>query len=125
MNIKESLEFNNFVIIGNTINKEKYAYKIKSSILRANKNCFSIKENGNSLNEVPFDIDVLDLCINPKYGLEYLKDSKKTYKYVVIQPGAESDEIINYLKEHNIDYVLGCLLLAFKVYKGIEVENND
>lgn len=125
MNIKESLEFNNFVIIGNTINKEKYAYKIKSSILRANKSCFSIKEDGNSLNEVPFDIDVLDLCINPKYGLEYLKDSKKTYKYVVIQPGAESDEIINYLKEHNIDYVLGCLLLAFKIYKGIEVENND
>ena len=125
MDLKQSLEFNNFLVLGDTTKKEKYAYKIKSSILRADKNCFCVREDGNSIDDCPFEIDVLDLCINPIRGLEYLKSTKKKFKYVVIQPGASSDDIEKYLSDNKIEFVNGGLLMAFKVYKGIEVEEND
>lgn len=121
MNLKESLEFNNFLVIGNTTNEEKYAYKIKSSLLRAGKNVVSIKEDYMHIDDIKEDIDVLDLCINPNSGLRYLEETNRTFKFVIIQPGAESIEIKNYLEKRNIEYVEGCLLLALKIHKGIEV----
>ncbi len=32
------------------------------------------------------------------------------------QPGAESEEIINFLEDHNMDYIEGCLLVGLKLY---------
>ena len=63
------------------------------------------------------NIDVLDLCINPNLGINLLKENKKEIKVVVIQPGAESLDIINYLSNNNIPYIEGCLLVGLSLYK--------
>ena len=62
------------------------------------------------------DIEVLDLCINPALGIKLLKENNKKIKIVVIQPGAESEEIIDFLNEKNIEFIEGCLLLGLSLY---------
>ena len=41
---------------------------------------------------------------------------KKDCKCVLIQPGAESAEIIEFLKENNIDYLEDCVLIGLDEY---------
>lgn len=117
MNLQEVMELKNFVVVGNTINEEKYAYKIKHSLLEKGYIVRSVGKELNSINDVDIDIDVLDLCINPALGINLLKENKKPVKIVVIQPGAESEEIINYLKDNNIEYLEACVLLGISLYK--------
>jgi len=69
-----------------------------------------------SINDVPEAIDVIDLCIHPAKGLKLLQECEKDYKYILIQPGAESDEILNYLKETRCSYMEGCALVGVRLY---------
>lgn len=117
MELKEIMQLNNFVVVGDTINQEKYAYKIKQELIKNKYNVESVGKELNSINEVTFDIDCLDLCIHPAKGIKLLKENKKQIKIVVIQPGAESEEIINYLKENKINYIEACLLVGLRLYK--------
>ena len=117
MNLQEIMELKNFVVVGNTINEEKYAYKIKHALLKNGYNVGCVGKELASINEVAFEIEVLDLCINPALGINLLKENKKPVKIVVIQPGAESEEIINYLKDNNIEYLEACVLLGISLYK--------
>jgi uncharacterized protein len=65
-----------------------------------------------SLKDVKFDIDVIDLCINPKMGLELIKDAVKlNINKVLIQPGAESAEILKYCCDNEITAIEGCALV--------------
>ncbi len=116
MELKEIMQHNNFVVVGNTILEDKYAYKIKQGLLEKGYNACGVYKELNSINDVPFDIDILDLCINPILGLKFLKENNKHIKCVVIQPGAESDEIKAFLTENKIDFIEGCLLVGLKLY---------
>lgn len=117
MNLKDIMNFNNFVVVGNTTDTSKYAAKIKLGLEKASYNVCGVYKEFETINDVPFDIDVLDLCINPIKGLELLKNNNKKIKVVVIQPGAESIEIKNYLDENQIEYIEGCLLVGLSLYK--------
>lgn len=117
MTLENVMKLKNFVVVGNTINEEKYAYKIKDGLLKAGYNVECVGKELDSINDVTMDIDVLDLCINPNLGIKLLTENTKKIRVVIIQPGAESEEIIQYLKEKNIEYIEGCLLLALSLYK--------
>ena len=116
MDMKEIMAQKNFVVVGDTVNKSKYANMIKEGLLEKNYNVWSVGKELASINDVDGDIDILDLCINPPKGLELLKENKKPCKCVVIQPGAESDEIFAYLEQEKIPYIEGCLLVGLSVY---------
>ena len=62
------------------------------------------------------EIDIIDLCIHPVKGLKLLQECRKSFKCIVIQPGAESAEIFAYLKEKNLPYVESCLLVGLSLY---------
>lgn len=117
MTLDKVMKLDNFVVVGNTILEDKYAYKIKHELISAGYQVECVGKELDSINDVKAEIDVLDLCINPVVGIKLLKENKKKIKTVVIQPGAESDEIINFLKENNIDYLEGCLLVGLRLYK--------
>lgn len=108
MELKDLMNYKNFVVCGNTTNEEKFAYKIKEILLNNNYNVCSVPYETKSINEVGFDSFVLDLCINPIKGLNILKECTKNIIGVIIQPGAESDEIKTYLNENKIEFVEGC-----------------
>ncbi len=113
MTNKEMLSKKRFVVVGDTLNPEKYAYRIKTALLNSGYEVFSVGKELKSINEVE-DFDVLDLCINPVKGLMLLKETNKTIPFVLIQPGAESEEIDSYLKEMGIPFRHGCVLKALE-----------
>lgn len=117
MILKAMMEMKNWVVIGDVVNESKYAHKIMKALENENYTIagVSIKIGKNvykSLKEVPFEIQVIDLCVNPKFGINYIKEAKELgIKYVLIQPGAESNEIINYCMENDIYAVENCALI--------------
>jgi predicted CoA-binding protein len=117
MDLKEIMTQQTFAVLGDTLNKEKTAYEIKHKLTQKGYTVYPVGKELCSMNDIPENIDVIDLCIHPAKGLPLLKEYNKQVKAVVIQPGAESDEIIDYLKENHIPYVHGCLLLGLKVYR--------
>ena len=118
MDLKDIMQQSIFAVIGNTIDEEKYACKIKNALIEHGYTAYGVSKELKSVNDIEENIDIIDLCINPVKGLEYIKECKKQYKCIVIQPGAESDELKAYLEENNIPYVEGCLLLGLKLYAG-------
>lgn len=118
MDLQEVMAQRSFAVLGDTVNSEKYAYKIKKGLLDNGYAVYCVGKELSSLNEITGKIDVIDLCINPVKGLELLRESKKACKCVVIQPGAESPEIKAFLDEKKIPYIEGCVLVGLSIYKN-------
>ena len=119
MDLKEIMQENVFVVVGDTIKEEKYAFKIKNKLIDHGYTVYGVGKELKSINEVDDDIDIIDLCINPIRGLELIKECNKNYKCIVIQPGAESDELIEYMKRNNIQYIEGCLLVGLSLFLSL------
>ncbi|WP_342759096.1 CoA-binding protein [Kineothrix sedimenti] len=120
MDLKEIMQENVFAVVGDTINEEKYAYKIKNSLIERGYKVYAVGKELASINEITDDIDIIDLCINPVKGLQLMKECNKQYKCIVIQPGAESAELLEYLDQNKIPYIQGCLLVGLRLYPKAE-----
>jgi predicted CoA-binding protein len=116
MELKEVMEQNNFVVVGDTLKQEKYAWKIKAGLLKAGYCVYGVGKELQSINDVEGTIDIIDLCINPVRGLELIKELEKPFQCIVIQPGAESEELLEYLQNRNMPYIEGCLLVGLSLY---------
>lgn len=117
MELKEIMEQKVMVVVGDTLNEEKYAHKIKTKLIEKGYTVYAVGKELKSINDIDEEIDIIDLCINPVKGLEIIKDCKKNFKCVVIQPGAEREELLAYLTQNNIDFIEGCLLVGMRLYK--------
>lgn len=118
MEAHELMSLKNWVVIGDVLNSSKYAYKILKSLKDAGYNASGINprdtsgEAYKSLQEVPYGIEVIDLCINPVTGLQLVKEAKELgIKNILIQPGAESREILEFCKDNGITAIEGCALV--------------
>ena len=116
MDLKEIMQQNVFAVLGNTLDEEKYAYKIKTGLSKNGYTVYAVGKELQSLNDIPEEIDVIDLCIHPVKGLQLLKACKKPFKMIVIQPGAADEALYAYLKEQNVPYIDGCLLVGLSLY---------
>ncbi len=45
-----------------------------------------------------------------------MKECNKRYKCIVIQPGTECEELLEYLNQNKVPYIQGCLLMGLKLY---------
>lgn len=116
MDLREIMRYNVFAVVGDTLNEEKYAYKIKNELINSRYKVYSVGKELKSLNDIEEEVDIIDLCINPPAGIKLLKENKKNFKCIIIQPGAGSEEIIEYLEENNYPYIEGCLLVGIRLY---------
>ncbi|WP_373897255.1 CoA-binding protein [Haloimpatiens sp. FM7315] len=121
MNAGEFLNHKNWVVAGDVINKEKYASKILNRLQEKGYLVAGVhpKKQGEnlykSLKYIPFNVEVVDLCINSALGIEIVKEAKElNIDKVLIQPGAESEEIISYCKENGITAVEDCALVQLQ-----------
>lgn len=118
MEARELVKEKNWVVIGDVTNTTKYAYKILEKFKDKGHVVSGVHPKGGdgvykTLSEVPYKIDAIDLCVNPKLGLEFIKEAKVMgISKILIQPGAESEDIINYCNENNIVAIEGCALRA-------------
>lgn len=117
MDLKEVMEQKSFAIVGDTLNEEKFAYKIKTRMTANGYTVFSVGKELASINDIPSDLDIIDLCIHPAKGLKLMQECTKPFKCVVIQPGAESEELKAYLKETHTPFLESCLLVGLEKYK--------
>lgn len=116
MDLQKVMKQQVFVVVGNTMNEEKYAYKIKHSLLEKEYTVYAVGKELASINEVEDEIDIIDLCINPIKGLKLIQECQKSFKCIVIQPGAESKELLSYLQEKQLPYIESCLLVGISLY---------
>lgn len=125
MDLKEIMQQKVFVVVGDTINEEKYAYRIKNELKQNGYQVYCVGKELESINEIEESIDIIDLCINPVKGLQLMKECTKEFKSIVIQPGAESQELIEYLNEKNYPYIEGCLLVGMSLYSKSESYHDE
>lgn len=116
MDLKDIMQENIFAVVGDTLNEEKYAYKIKHELIQHGYKVYAVGKELASLNDIPDSIDIIDLCIHPAKGIKLLKECRKEFKCIVIQPGAESEEILEYLNQNSIPYIEGCVLVGLSLY---------
>jgi uncharacterized protein len=115
---KDLMQFKSWVVVGDVLNRSKYAYKILDRLKESGYNVVGVNPRDKSgelyktLKEVPYDIEVIDLCINHVLGLEIMKEAAEIgIKNVLIQPGAESADILNFCREKGINAIEGCVLV--------------
>lgn len=112
-------------LIGATTNKSKFGYKILKDLISKGYEVLPVTPNYEEIDgiktfkdvsELP-DVNVLNFVVPPKIGLEVTKKAYNLgFKKFWYQPGAESNEIKEYLESLNdpeVDYLF---------YKCIMVE---
>jgi len=105
-------EVRNISLVGATNNKEKYGYRILKNLENKGYNLYPVNPNYDeiegiktypSIKELPKEeIDLIVFVVPPKVGIKVLKEAyQEGYKKFWFQPGAESDEIEQYVKSLN------------------------
>ncbi len=122
MKMNEIMAQQRFAVVGDTLNRKKFACKIKYDLRANGYTAWPVGKELPSINDIPEEIDIIDLCINPEDGIRLLKECEKQVKGVVIQPGAGSDEIRAYLTQKEIPYLDGCVWRELKHYPIPETE---
>ena len=116
MDLRKIMCHQTFAVVGNTLNQEKYAAKIKEGLLSQGYTVYAVGAELPSLNNIPEDIDIIDLCIRPDRGLALLQENRKPFRCIVLQPGADSPELLRWLEEQHLPYIHGCLLVGMRLY---------
>ena len=116
MDPSEIMRQQTFAVVGDSLNSEKYAVKIKEGLLSQGYTVYAVGKELPSLNDIPGDIDNIDLCIRPDRGLALLQENRKPFRCIVLQPGADSPELIRWLEEQHLPYIHGCLLVGMRLY---------
>ncbi len=117
MELKEVMEQKTFAVVGDTLNEEKFACQIKHSMADHGYTVYPVGKQLSSLNDVPGELDVIDLCIHPVKGLKLMEECRKPVKCVVLQPGASSPELVACLDRKGYAHLDGCLLKGLEQYR--------
>lgn len=66
-----------------------------------------------SILDIPDEIDRATLYVSPKVGLKVIEDiAKKGVKELYLNPGSESDELVQKAEEMGLKPILACSILA-------------
>lgn len=101
------LDYKDWVVVGDVLNHFKYAYKILNSLKEAGFNVVglnpSIKndEPYNSLSDIPYKIEVLNLCINPIKGIKILQEAHelKIDKVLIYNQGLKAVKYLTFVEK--------------------------
>lgn len=114
---KDFFNYKKWCVVGDVVNTAKYAHKILNKLESNGFEVSGVNPKGgegvySSLEEVPYEIEVIDLCINSFMGMKIVEEANKLgIDKILIQPGAESEAILNYCKENGIEAIEGCVLV--------------
>lgn len=114
--------YKKWAVIGVSTNKEKYGYKIYKKFKENDYEVYGVNPNYeevdgdkiyNSLNELPEKVDVVNFVVNPKIGYDFLKQCIQLgIKYIWLQPGTVSEDILSFAAENGIEVVQACVLVC-------------
>ncbi|RCW58699.1 CoA-binding protein [Halanaerobium sp. ST460_2HS_T2] len=117
--IEKTMKLKNWAVVGATTKKNRFGYKIVKKLKENDYNVFPVNPKFekvaelkcyNDLSAIDAKIDVVDMVINPKHGINVMEEIKKLgIKYVWMQPGTRSQEIRDFAAENNIELVEDCI----------------
>ncbi len=109
-------------IIGASQNREKFSNKAVRAYLKKGWDVFPINPKYDKIENlecyptiigVPGDIDIASFYVPPASGEEIAKQlPKKNVKTAYLNPGSESDDLIQILKNRDIKPILACSINA-------------
>jgi len=120
MNLKkETMELKNWAVVGATTKKNRFGYKIVKKLKENDYNVFPVNPKFDKvaglkcyddLSSIDGKIDVVDMVVNPKYGIKVMKEIDKLgIKYVWLQPGTRSQEIRDFAAANEIELIENCI----------------
>ena len=114
----DMLAMQKWAVVGDALNENKPAFRIAKKLQDAGKDVHIVNPRektercARALSEIDASIDVVDLVISPKIGPSIIDDCASLgIKNVYIQPGAESDEILEKCSHAGISVHQGCVLV--------------
>lgn len=115
-------ENNVFAVVGVSRNPSKFGYIIYQDLKRKGYKVYPINPNATmingdksygSLSELPIKPDVVDMVVPPEVALEVVKECYELGIHKVwLQPGAESDEVIDFCYDHDIEVIYGMCVMV-------------
>ncbi|EHR78716.1 CoA-binding protein [Thermococcus litoralis DSM 5473] len=119
MNVKE---FKKIALVGASKNPAKYGNIILKDLLSKGFEVLPVNPNYDeieglkcyrSVKELPKDVDVIVFVVPPKVGLQVAKEAVEAgFKKLWFQPGAESEEIREFLERAGVEYSFGkCIMV--------------
>lgn len=109
-------------VIGASSNHEKYGNKAVRAYLLKGYEVFPVNPNEKTIEglksyksilDIEEEIDRVTLYVPPKVGLTIIEEiAKKGAKELYINPGAESDELIEKARKLGLNPILACSILA-------------
>ena len=75
-----------------------------------------------SILDIPGEVDRASLYVPPKVGLKVIEEiARKGVKEVYINPGAESDELVDKARKLGLNPILACSILAVGLNPEIDI----
>ncbi len=119
MDALEMLKEKNWAVIGASIDKSKFSYKIPKILKEQGYKVYLINPKYdeiegqkvyNNLKEVPGKIDAIDMIVNPKFAKGYLEEAKQLgIKNIFFQPGSFDKSLEKILEDSNFNVVNDCV----------------
>ncbi|MHA1410586.1 MAG: CoA-binding protein [Candidatus Odinarchaeia archaeon] len=128
--VRSFLDIKNiFAVVGVSRDPSKYGHRIYFTLRRLGYKVYAVNPNldivngdrvYHSLSELPEKPDVVDIVVRPSVGLKVVQEAKELgISNIWLQPGAESDEIIDFCKTNNMVVVYGlCVMIEASVSKN-------
>ena len=120
--VKDFLKQKRFAIIGSFRNETKYAYRILQALKNKGYEVYPVNPRlkvvegltcYSRVKDIPVVCDVANIVTPPKITEKVVRDCKeKCITRVWLQPGAESEEVIQFCKENNIDVVYNLCVMV-------------
>ncbi len=120
--VKDFLSQKTFAVAGSFRNEFKYAYRILRKLKEKGYGVYPVNSRFkeidglscySSVRDIPVSVDVVNLVTPPQVTTKIVRECKdKGIAKVWFQPGAESEEAINFCRKNNIEVIHGlCVML--------------
>ena len=120
--VKDFLRKKSFAVIGSFRNETKYAFKILKNLRERNYKVYPVNPSLSEVDglkcyksviHIPFLVDVVNLVTPPKVTEKIVRECKEKGIYCVwLQPGAESENAIEFCKKNKISLIYNlCVML--------------
>ncbi|MFH1328224.1 MAG: CoA-binding protein [Candidatus Bathyarchaeota archaeon] len=113
--VNEFLAKKIFAVVGASKNPEKYGHRIYKTLKEAGYSVYPVNPTANeilgdkcypSLADLPEKPDVADLVVPPQIAMKAVEESEKLgIRYIWLQPGAESPQIVEFCAKKGIKCV--------------------
>ncbi len=121
--IEQIVNQQNIAIAGVSISKKKTRSSVYNELKKKGYNVFAINSKMDtfdgdkcykSVKELPDEVNVVFISTKPHNGINIIKEAvEKGIEYIWIQQGAESDEIVDFCKSKNLNFVHKHCMLMF------------